>query len=302
MNKKTATTLIFAVLVLFVFAWKISEKNIVPPSPSDRMLVTASFYPLAFLAEEIGGNKVQVVNFTPTGAEPHEYEPSPRDMANMERSRVLIVNGLGLEPWILSVQKNINPQTTFLLVAGEGKDISRKGDPHIWLSPAIMYGMAKKIALTFSEVDAANGATYLNNLEIFKNKINALGDEYRSGLSHCKSKSFVTSHNAFGYLADNYGLEQISIAGLSPDAEPSPKQLTDIVTFAKKNNVKYIFFESLASPELSQMIADEIGAKTLVLNPLEGLTAEEERSGKNYLSIMRDNLANLQTALSCSPR
>ncbi|MFA6565947.1 MAG: zinc ABC transporter substrate-binding protein, partial [Candidatus Paceibacterota bacterium] len=108
--------------------------------------------------------------------------------------------------------------------------------------------------------------------------------------------------NAFGYLADNYGLEQISIAGLSPDAEPSPKQLTDIVTFAKKNNVKYIFFESLASPELSQMIADEIGAKTLVLNPLEGLTAEEERSGKNYLSIMRDNLANLQTALSCSPR
>jgi zinc transport system substrate-binding protein len=299
MSKKIVIILISSLLILLFFAWKIPEKIATTALPSDKMLVTASFYPLAFLAEEIGGDRVSVTNITPTGAEPHEYEPTPRDMAEMERSRVIIVNGLGLEPWIENAQKNINPQQTVLLVAGEGRDISRKGDPHIWLYGGIMYGMAKQIALTFAEVDAANGSEYFKNLSAFREKIDALGDEYRAGLSDCKQKSFVTSHNAFGYLADGYGLEQISIAGLSPDTEPSPKNLVEIVNFAKSREIKYIFFESLASPKLSQMIADEVGAKTLVLNPLEGLTKEEELSGKNYLSIMRDNLANLQTALSC---
>lgn len=292
---------VFGVLaVVFVIAIAVRQNISMKKAGEKNLLVTTSFYPLAFLAEEIGGDKVFVTNLTPAGAEPHDFEPSARDMAKMEQSRVLIVNGLGLEPWIENAQKNIDPKKTNLLIVGEGRDISRKGDSHIWLSPAIMYGMAKEIALTFAEADTANGATYFNNLEIFKNKINVLDDEYRSGLTQCKLKSFVTSHNAFGYLADNYGLEQIPIAGLSPDAEPSPKTLGDIVNFAKQRNVKYIFFESLANPKLSETIASEIGAKTLVLNPLEGLTEQDRLEGKNYFSIMRENLVNLQTALSCT--
>jgi zinc transport system substrate-binding protein len=299
-KKNTVVFGVFAIVFFFVFVI-VGQQNMSMKKAGEKNLrVTASFYPLAFLAEEIGGDKVSVTNLTPAGAEPHDFEPSARDMAEMERSRVIIVNGLGLEPWIENAQKNIDPKKTNLLIVGEGRDISRKGDPHIWLAGGIMYGMAKQIALAFSEADAANGAEYFSNLAEFGDKINALGADYRAGLTECGQKSFVTSHNAFGYLADNYGLEQIPIAGLSPDAEPSPKQLADIATFAKKNNVKYIFFESLASPKLSETIASEIGAKTLVLNPLEGLTEKERLAGKNYFSIMRENLANLEIALSCA--
>jgi len=298
MNKKITAIFIFFLLVVLFFAWKISVKT-GPVPASDKMLVTASFYPLAFLAEEIGGDKVSVTNLTPTGAEPHEFEPSARDMAEMERSRVVIVNGLGLEPWIENAQKNIDPKKTSLLIIGEGRDISQKGDPHIWLSLGIMHGMAKQIALTFSEVDSANGATYFNNLAKFDKKINTLADEYRTGLAECKLKSFVTSHNAFGYLADQWGLKQISIAGLSPEAEPSPKDLGNIVSFSKENNVKYIFFESLVSPKLSETIAREIGATTLVLDPIEGITEQDRLKGTDYFSVMRKNLANLRIALSC---
>ena len=123
---------------------------------------------------------------------------------------------------------------------------------------------------------------------------------YRQGLSNCAEKNIITSHAAFGYLATTYGLNQVSISGLSPDAEPSPQQLADIVKFAKDSHVKYIFFESLVSPKLSQAIANEVGAQTLVLNPIEGLSDEELAQGKDYFSIMRNNLKNLQTALQCA--
>ncbi|MCK9352282.1 MAG: zinc ABC transporter substrate-binding protein [Candidatus Paceibacterota bacterium] len=282
-------------IFLYMYAVKIPRDN----ASKGNLHVTASFYPLAFLAQEIGGDKVSVTNLTPAGAEPHDFEPSARDMAEIERSRVVIVNGLGLEPWIDNVKKNIDPKKTVLLIAGEGRDISRKGDPHIWLNGGIMYAMAKQIALTFAEMDAANGAEYFNNLAEFGDKINVLGAEYRSGLAECDTKSFVTSHDAFGYLAENYGLKQVPIAGLSPDAEPSSKDLGTIAAFAKENNIKYIFFESLVSPKLADTIANEIGAKTLVLNPLEGLTNEDLSNGKDYWSVMRENLANLKIALSC---
>ena len=124
--------------------------------------------------------------------------------------------------------------------------------------------------------------------------------EYKQGLSSCEGKNIITSHAAFGYLAAAYGLNQVPIAGLSPDAEPSPRQLADIAKFAKDNQVKYIFFESLVSPKLSQTIATEVGAQTLVLNPIEGLSEEEMSHGKTYFSVMQDNLTNLRTALQCT--
>ncbi len=301
MNRKYFKAII--VLAVFVSLFLVSKEFIhetKSPSTEGKMIVTASFYPLAFLANEIGGDKVSVHNLTPAGAEPHEYEPSPRDMVEMERSQIILVNGLGLEPWIESAQKNLDPKKTLLLQVGEGRDISRKGDPHIWLSNTIMYSMAKQIETTFEKTDPSNKAEYSQNLEIFKERINALSDEYRFGLANCESRSFVTSHNAFGYLAVERNLKQIPIAGLSPDAEPSPKELGNIVSFAKENKVKYIFFESLVSPKLAQTIANEIGAKTLVLNPLEGLSDKDMAQGKNYFSVMRENLTNLQIALSCT--
>ncbi len=297
MNKKNIGIFIFfCVLLLFFFLWQ-KTWRIVPTESSEKMNITASFYPIAFLAEEIGGKKVVVRNITPAGAEPHEYEPSPRDFAEMEESKVLIVNGLGLEPWYENIQKNIDPKKTDILAVGEG--LGNMKDPHVWLSPTFMKIMAEKIERVFTKADPKNEKYYIENLQKLLTNLTDLDREYTQGLTNCEQRNIITSHSAFGYLASGYRLTQIAIAGLSPDAEPSPKQLADIATFAKANNVKYIFFESLTSPKLSQTLATEINAKTLVLNPIEGLTKEETAQGKNYLSVMRENLAHLQTALSC---
>jgi len=296
MSKKTIIIFTLLAIGFLSFTWQIMGKKVSVVS-SDKMNVVASFYPLAFLAEEIGGDKVVVRNITPTGAEPHEYEPSPRDLAEMEQSRVLIVNGLGLEPWYENAKKNIDPKKTDILAVGDG--LGNTKDPHVWLSPVFMKIMGEKIERAFTKADPKNEKYYTENLQAVQAKLDILNMEYAQGLINCEQKSIVTSHKAFGYLASDYHLVQIPIAGLSPDAEPSSKQLADIATFAKANKIGYIFFESLASPKLSETIATEIKAKTLVLNPIEGLTKEEMLQGKNYLSVMRENLANLQIALSC---
>ncbi|MCX6736383.1 MAG: zinc ABC transporter substrate-binding protein [Candidatus Parcubacteria bacterium] len=297
---KTKQTLFFIIGIMAFFFLlviiKTPERKI---NDEKKLKVTASFYPLAFLAEEIGGNKVQVLNLTPAGAEPHEYEPTSRDIAEMENSSVLIMNGLGLEPWYENMKNNLSTEKTFIVTAGESMNDARSKDPHVWLSPALMNKMAEKIEKAFAKNDQKNEIYYRTNLQILTKKLLILDGEYRKNLSNCAQRTIITSHSAFGYMAKNYGLTQVSIAGLSPDEEPSPKAMGDVAAFVKANNVKYIFFESLTSPKLSQTIANETGAKTLVLNPLEGLTKQELSQGKNYLSVMRENLANLQIALSC---
>jgi zinc transport system substrate-binding protein len=298
MWKKILTFGVLALIFVIVIA---GAKNTRPNEASGKMLVTASFYPLTYLAQEIGGNKVTVLNLTPAGAEPHEFEPSARDMAEMERSHVLIVNGLGLEPWYKNAKENINPQKTTIIAVGNGLDNKDAiKDPHVWLSPSLMKIMAEKIEKTFSKVDPKNEYYYKERLLNLKTKLDTLDEKFRFGLMNCERREIITSHTAFKYLAEDYGLTQISIAGLSPDAEPSPKTLSDIVNFAKQHNVKYIFFESLVSPKLARTIANEIGAKTLVLNPIEGLTKQDISKGKNYINVMQENLTNLQTALSCT--
>ena len=228
-------------------------------------------------------------------------------MARIERSKLIVLNGGGLEAWSDNIRKNIDADKAIIVVAGEGlttqqetKEGQTETDPHVWLAPRLAQKMVERIAQAFEQADPANRDYYRSNANSLKIKLGNIDMEYRRGLSNCKGKNIVTSHAAFGYLAAAYGLNQAPIAGLSPDAEPSPRQLADIAKFARDNKVKYIFFESLATPKLSQTIATEVGAQTLVLNPIEGLSDEELSQGKNYLSVMHDNLINLQTALQCT--
>jgi zinc transport system substrate-binding protein len=275
--------------------------------PSGKLQVVASFYPLYFFSREIGGDKADVTNIVPSGAEPHDYEPTAQDMAKMESCKLIILNGGGLEAWSDSIRKNIDAKNTTLVVAGEGlttQQVTEGGqtqtDPHVWLAPRLAQTIVERIAQAFEQVDRANKDYYQSNAIRLKIKLSDLDAEYRRGLSTCKSRNIITSHAAFGYLATAYGLNQVPIAGLSADAEPSPRQLADIARFARDNHVKYIFFESLGNPKLSQTIATEVGARTLVLNPIEGLSEEEMSQGKTYFSIMQDNLTNLRTALQCT--
>jgi zinc transport system substrate-binding protein len=313
MNKKnTISIFVVAVFILSIFVFfmsgtkKFYDADKRSAGRSSKLQVAASFYPLYYFASTIGGEKAEVYDITPAGAEPHDYEPTPQDIVHMENSRLLILNGGGLESWSDSVKQNLASSNIVVITAGEGLathtipgERNNISDPHVWLSPVLAEEMADKIADGFKKADPQNSNFYEANVNRLKIDLRNLDGEYKIGLGGCSEHAIITSHAAFGYLGETYGFTQIPIAGLSPDAEPSPKQLADIAKFAKDNNVKYIFFESLVSPKFSQTLASEVGAQTLVLDPIEGLTKEEIAQGGNYFTEMENNLGNLKIALKC---
>jgi len=266
---------------------------------TDKIQVVASFYPLYYFAQQVGGEKAEVENLVPYGVEPHEYEPTPQDMVSLENSELVVLNGKGFEPWQDRVFQNINSKNTLLVAVGEGLASAEGEDPHVWLSPVLAGLMVGKIADGFSWVDPQNTDYYQSNAREAKERLNALDKLYRQGLAECEQKEFIVSHAAFGYLAAAYGLVQLPLAGLSPDQEVSPRQLYELIELARRNRVKYVFVESLANPKLVETVAGELHAQILTLNPLEGLSREETAQGRDYFTEMEKNLENLKTALSC---
>lgn len=306
MNKKYLGGFALGVIIIALIAFAAHKGNTPIATNSSKLNITTSFYPLYYFASQIGGDKAVVSDITPAGAEPHDYEPTPSDMANIQNSALLFIIGPGLESWGDKIQQNIDPAHTKVVVVGKGlttQTVTEDGvtgiDPHIWQSPVLTQKMVDVMETGFASADSKNADYYRANADALKTKLVALDQDYRAGLTSCTEKNIITSHAAFGYLATTYGLNQVPISGLSPDAEPSPKQLADIAAFAKAHKVQYIFFEALVSPKLSQTVATEIGAKTLVLDPIEGLTPDEIAAGQDYLSVMRNNLANLRIALRC---
>lgn len=282
-NKYLIFVVICLIGLLFVITFR--PKSI---KTSHKLQVVASIYPLSYFVTEIGGDSVDVITITAPGVEPHDYEPTARDMASIEKADLVILNG-GLENW-----QGTNVST---VVAGEG--LITNNDPHVWLDPVLAKQEAHAIALKLISIDPLNTARYQQNEQELDAKFNSLDMSYREGLADCQYKQIISSHAAFNYLATRYGFEQLAIAGLSPEAEPSAKQLIDVTKFAREHQIKYIFVEKLVSPKFAQTIATEIGVQTLVLDPLEGLSDDDRKAGKNYLTIMRENLQNLQKAMLC---
>ncbi len=269
---------------------------------------TASFYPLFYLAREIAGERASVSFIVPPGAEPHDYELTPQDMIRLQTSDIVILQGAGLEPWQNDVEHALNDHRTTIVIAGEAsanrifedEDGNNVTDPHTWLSPKRAHTLVDAILAGFVKADPAFADAYRANAADLTARLAALDAEYAATLASCRRYEIVTSHSAFGYLAADYGLEQVSIAGLSPEEEPSPKALAEVARFARAHGVTHIFFETLVAPDLAETIAREVGAQTLVLNPIEGLTHAELAAGKDYMTAMRSNLAHLSTALSCT--
>lgn len=276
--------------------WKLRPKAQTPDISTGKLVVT-SFYPLYYLTKEIGGDMVRVVNITPAGTEPHDFELTAKDVAMTQNSTLLVLNGNGFEAWGQKIKDEIGSMGTKVVEAGEGQFVG--DDPHVWLSPSLIKGLAKKILMSLSEADPRNADFYRKNEMVLQAKFDGLLERYRQGLANCSKKEFVTSHDAFSYLAKDFGLTQIAISGLSPDEEPSAKDLVEVAKLAKNKGVKYIFFETLASPKLAETVASEIGAQTLVLDPIEGIDDEGLSQGKNYFTVMEENLANLRIALEC---
>ncbi len=300
------------ILILAVAGFQLFSTT-APVNDDNKLDITTSFYPLAEFARQVGGEFVNVTSITPTGVEPHDFEPTPQVLLNIYQSDLFIYNGGGVDAWASKFASgspgieslNISEFISTLLPALTQADAENPAleeerfDEHFWLSPKLAQQQVIIIRDRLISIDPEHSQTYRTNAELFFEQLAMLDQDYQTGLANCDLSVAVTSHAAFGYLARDYRFEQIPIAGLSPDEEPSAGDMAMIAKEAQARNVSYIFFETLVSPKLAQTLASEIGAKTLVFNPLEGLTDEERLQGKTYLSIMKDNLANLRTAMAC---
>ena len=274
-------------------------------SSTRKLTVYTSFYAMYDFAKKIGGDKINLTNLVPAGTEPHEWEPSTGDIKNLENADVLIYNGASMENWVDKVVKSLNNKKLITVEASKGinlsenkdKDEDLKYDPHVWLNPMNAKKELEAIKYAFVKADPKNKDYYEKNYADNAKKFDELDAEYRASAATFKSKNIVVAHQAFGYLCGAYGLKQIAIEGLNADSEPSPAKMAEISDFVKKNKIKYIFFEDLISPKVADTIAKETGAKTAVLNPLEGLEQKDIDSGKEYISVMKENLQTLKTAL-----
>jgi zinc transport system substrate-binding protein len=251
----------------------------------------ASFYPLAFAAEQIGGPAVEVTNLTPPGAEPHDVELSVRDVERVRSADAVLLLGANFQPVLERAAEDADGEVVDLLDGVKlVKDSSGSVDPHAWLDPLRYAAMAKRIG------DALGGEAAAEKLA---RRLSQLDRELERGLADCERREIVTSHAAFGYLADRYGLEQIALSGLSPEAEPAPGQLERLVSEVREHEATTVFFETLVSPRLAETVAREADVETAALNPLEGLTEEELEQGSDYFTVMRQNLQTLREALGC---
>jgi len=255
---------------------------------SGKETVVGSFYPLADAAEEVGDGRVEVSNLTPAGTEPHDLEVSPRDVAAIRDADLVLLLGHGFQPQLEDAAGSGGNVLPLLDTPGLGL---HPGDPHVWLDPLRYAKIVGRIGQALHQTAAAAR---------MQARLLGLDREYRAGLARCERHEIVTSHQAFGYLAERYGLEQVAITGLSPEVEPEPAKLQHVVELVRARGVTTIYFETLVSPRIAETVARETGATTAVLDPIEGLTKDELERGENYFSLMRKNLRTLRSGLGCS--
>lgn len=258
-----------------------------------RTDAVVSFYPLQYIAERIGGDAVAVTNLAKPGAEPHDMELEPRQMAMIADADV-VVYLKGFQP---AVDEAITQEAGGTAFDAAAVQPLRHGDPHVWLDPTRLATIGDRLTERLSTVDPAHASDYRTRADILRRDLEALDQEFADGLRNCARREFVTSHAAFGYLAERYGLKQVAISGVSPEEEPTPQRLAEVATQARAHGATTIYFETLVSPKVAEALAREVGATTAVLDPVEGLPPG---STGDYVSVMRANLAALQTGLGCT--
>lgn len=288
-------------------------------SQDGKLSVYASFYPMYDFASKIGGDKAKVVTMVPAGTEPHDWEPTAADITGLEKADVFVYNGAGMEHWAQDVLESLQNKDLIAVETSKGitlreghhededehedeekdedKHEDKEYDPHVWLNPVNAKKQMENIKDAFVKADPDNKDYYEANYAQYAADFEALDKEFKDTLSALPKKDIIVSHEAFGYLCAAYGLNQIGIEGLSPDSEPDPARMAEIIEFAKEHDVKVIFFEELVSPKVAKTIADNVGAETAVLNPIEGLSDEQKAAGDDYFAVMRQNLKELKAAL-----
>jgi len=306
-KQKIIYVIIFAVAISFS-VFLLFEQASENPKQDSKIHIIASFYPIASVFTAVGGNLVSVKNLVPAGVEPHDFEPALRDIVEIGEADAFVYNGAHLEPWIKKWNEGNSPHPMNTVdmseaLTGQGVKLILRDDatdPHFWLDPVIMKSEVTVARDLLSKIDPTNKEIFEDNANWYLEKLDSLDANFREGLYTCSLRNIVVLHEAFNYIARQYNISITSISGISPDEEPSPKDLSRIIVLAKEKGVKYIFSETVASPKFSEMIAREIGGSTLVLNPIESLTPNDVQSGEDYISIMEMNLRNLKTAMICN--
>lgn len=261
-----------------------------------KVNIMVSVYPLKEFADKIAGDKAEVSCMVPDNMEPHDYEPKTKDFEELIKSDAFIYNGLGLETWVDQVKSVIGDKELRIVDSSEGVEVRKEGDvidPHSWLSLKEAEKQAENIKDTLVEIDEDNKAYYEKNYDAFVGELESLYNEYKEKFDNLSTKDFVTGHAAFGYLCRDFGLQQKSVENLFAEGEPTPKQLEQLVTFCKENNIKTVFSESLASPKVSETLAKEVGAEVVPI-----LTLESNEDDKSYVEAMRYNLEEIYKCLS----
>jgi zinc transport system substrate-binding protein len=259
--------------------------------------VVASFYPLAEVARQVGGDAVSVRDLTPPGAEPHDLEITTGALDAILGADLVVYLGGGFQASVEdALRSRSGPSLDALAAVTQPAD---RTDPHVWLDPVLMQGVVDAVAEKLGALDPAHAGAFTANAAAYDERIAEVDAEYRATLNTCQRDLIVTSHEAFGRMAKRYGLRMEAIAGISPESEPAPRHLAELIDLVRREGVTTIFTEELVSPEVAQTLAREAGVRTEVLSPIESLTADEIAAGEDYLSLMRADLAKLAAALGC---
>lgn len=275
-------------------------------SESKQLQIITTFYPMYYFAKQVAGESANIDILVPNGVEPHDWDPTAKDLMRIQKADVFIYNSRYFETWTEKVFNSIDKSKLKVLEASKNIDLMTVNkqntndftkDPHVWLSPVLAQQEVDNIAAILEKADPKNKGMYKENANAFKTKLKDLDLLYKETIDKAPKKDFVTQHAAFGYLAKQYGLNQIPIAGLSPDVEPTLNKMEELTKMTKKKGISVIYFEGLTSPKVAKTLAKEIGAETEVLNPLEGLTKEELKQGLDYLGVMEKNLTALKKSI-----
>jgi zinc transport system substrate-binding protein len=276
-----------------------------PNTSTHKIKVVASFYPVYEFVKKVGGDKVDASVLMPIGAEPHNFDPTIQQIQGVESATMLVYSGAGIEStWINKVNPKFAIDTSkgIHLLTGNDPQIHAPTDPHIWLDPILAIQQVENIRDGLSKVDPSNAAYYDQNAQNFIGQLKSLDTSIRGNLisSNCAKRDFIAFHNAFSYFAKQYGLNQHSIEGLTPEGEVLPQRLVQVVQLAKSLGINIIYSEDLVDPRSSQAIADEIpNGKVMVLSPIEGINKQEQQQGIGYLQKMYQNLSALKEGLQC---
>jgi zinc transport system substrate-binding protein len=301
---------VLATTALFLVSACGAQSGAAGSTQPGQLNIVAAFYPFQFVAERVAGDHATVTSLTAPGAEPHDLELTPRQVADVTTADLVIYEKSFQAAVDEAVAQSGNPNVldTATVVplqplseGGTQDQLSGSGagmDPHVWLDPTNMITITDAVAQRLVGTDPAHAADYQANAKALDTQLQALDESYRSGLKTCRLREFITTHEAFGYLAREYDLTQVGINGLSPESEPSPARIAEVQTIAREHHVTTIFYETLVSPAVAEAVAQDLGLKTDVLDPLEGIT--DTSRGSDYLSVMRSNLTALRTANGCS--